>query len=72
MAALKDLPISSFVASLMSARDTRCNAAAIQMAEILMQKLPGVFTNRESAGVVVVQGQRLPHTGAAGMPLSSC
>lgn len=41
---LADLPISSFVASLLTSRDLKAQAAAIQMAEILMAKLPQVFT----------------------------
>jgi E3 ubiquitin-protein ligase TRIP12 len=41
---LADLPISSFVASLLGGRDVKAQAAAIQMAEILMAKLPNIFT----------------------------
>lgn len=48
---LSDLPISSFVASLLSSRDLKAQAAAIQMAEILMDKLPQVF-----AGFFVKEG----------------
>jgi E3 ubiquitin-protein ligase TRIP12 len=41
---LADLPISSFVAGLMTSRDLKAQSAAIQMAEILMAKLPQVFS----------------------------
>lgn len=41
---LADLPISSFAAGLMTSRDLKAQAAAIQMAEILMSKLPEVFS----------------------------
>lgn len=41
---LADLPISSFVAGLLTSRDLKAQAAAIQMAEILMAKLPEVFS----------------------------
>jgi E3 ubiquitin-protein ligase TRIP12 len=40
---LAELPISSFVASLLSSRDLKAQAAAIQMAETLMAKLPHIF-----------------------------
>lgn len=40
---LADLPISSFVAGLLGGRDIKAQAAAIQMAEILMAKLPQIF-----------------------------
>jgi E3 ubiquitin-protein ligase TRIP12 len=48
---LADLPISSFVAGLLTSRDVKAQAAAIQMAEILMTKLPEVF-----AGFFVKEG----------------
>lgn len=48
---LVDLPISSFIAGLMSGRDTKAQAVAIQMAEILMSKLPAIF-----AGFFVKEG----------------
>lgn len=48
---LADLPISSFVAGLLTSRDIKAQAAAIQMAEILMAKLPQVF-----AGFFVKEG----------------
>lgn len=48
---LADLPISSFVASLLTSRDLKAQAAAIQMAELLMAKLPQVF-----AGFFVKEG----------------
>ena len=48
---LADLPISSFVAGLLTSRDVKAQAAAIQMAEILMTKLPQVF-----AGFFVKEG----------------
>lgn len=40
---LLDLPMSSFLASLLSSRDARAQAFAIQMAELLMVQLPDVF-----------------------------
>jgi len=63
---LSDLPISSFVASLLSSRDLKAQAAAIQMAEILMDKLPQVF-----AGFFVKEGvahalEQLAAAAAAG------
>jgi E3 ubiquitin-protein ligase TRIP12 len=48
---LADLPISSFVAGLLTSRDLKAQAAAIQMAELLMAKLPQVF-----AGFFVKEG----------------
>jgi hypothetical protein len=48
---LADLPISSFVAGLLCGRDIKAQAAAIQMAEILMAKLPQIF-----AGFFVKEG----------------
>jgi E3 ubiquitin-protein ligase TRIP12 len=41
---LAELPISSFVAGLLCGRDIKAQAAAIQMAEILMAKLPQIFS----------------------------
>jgi E3 ubiquitin-protein ligase TRIP12 len=43
-AVLAELPISSFVAGLLCGRDIKAQAAAIQMAEILMAKLPQIFS----------------------------
>ncbi len=40
---LKDVPISSFIAGILLGRDVRSAAYAMQMAELLMQKLPGTF-----------------------------
>lgn len=48
---LADLPISSFVAGLLTSRELKAQAAAMQMAEILMAKLPNVF-----AGFFVREG----------------
>jgi E3 ubiquitin-protein ligase TRIP12 len=48
---LENLPISSFVAGLLTSRDLKAQAAAIQIAEILMAKLPEVF-----AGFFVKEG----------------
>lgn len=50
-AVLAELPISSFVAGLLCGRDIKAQAAAIQMAEILMAKLPQIF-----AGFFVKEG----------------
>lgn len=41
---LADLSISSFVASLLNSRDARAQAYGIQMAEILMEQLPKIFS----------------------------
>ena len=41
---LTDLPISSFIASLLSQRDSATVAKALQLAEILMHKLPAIFS----------------------------
>ncbi|KAL3152604.1 hypothetical protein ABBQ32_001622 [Trebouxia sp. C0010 RCD-2024] len=41
---LTDLPISSFIASLLSQKDTATVAKALQLAEILMHKLPAIFS----------------------------
>lgn len=40
---LADLPVSSFVAGLLLGRDVKAQAAALQLAEILMAKLPDIF-----------------------------
>ncbi len=40
---LVDIPISSFIASLLGARDARSTAYALQMGEILMEQLPDTF-----------------------------
>ena len=42
---LQELPMSCFIASLLSGRDARAQAYGLQMAEILMQQLPEVFQN---------------------------
>jgi E3 ubiquitin-protein ligase TRIP12 len=44
-AALKDLPISSFIASLLGGRDPKAQAYALQMGELLMEQLPGIFAS---------------------------
>lgn len=41
---LTDLPISSFIASLLSQKDSTTVAKALQLAEILMHKLPAIFS----------------------------
>lgn len=41
---LGDLPISSFIAGLLTQKDMTTVAKALQLAEILMHKLPGVFS----------------------------
>ena len=41
---LTDLPISSFIASLLSQKDSAIVAKALQLAEILMHKLPAIFS----------------------------
>lgn len=40
---LKELPLSAFIASLLPSRDTAVAATALQLAEALMGKLPGIF-----------------------------
>lgn len=42
--ALTDLPISSFIAGLLSQKDSAIVAKALQLAEILMHKLPAIFS----------------------------
>jgi len=47
---LKNLPISSHLASMLASQDTKILVSALQMCEILMEKMPGVFAvyfNRE-------------------------
>lgn len=41
---LGDLPISSFIAGLLSQKDSSTVAKALQLAEILMHKLPNIFS----------------------------
>ncbi len=41
---LGDLPISSFIAGLLTQKDSTIVAKALQLAEILMHKLPGIFS----------------------------
>ena len=41
---LIDLPISSFIASLLCQKDSTTVAKALQLAEILMHKLPAIFS----------------------------
>ena len=41
---LNDLPISSFIAGLLAQKDSAVAAKAMQLAEILMHKLPKVFS----------------------------
>lgn len=41
---LTDLPISSFIAGLLSQKDDAIVAKALQLAEILMHKLPAIFS----------------------------
>ena len=40
---LRGLAVCSFIGSLMSGRDNAAMAYALQMAEILMEKLPGIY-----------------------------
>ena len=40
---LKDQPVSNFVAGLLGGRDAAASAYAIQMAEVLMEKLPAIY-----------------------------
>ena len=42
--ALGDLPISSFIAGLLTQKDSSIVAKALQLAEILMRKLPDIFS----------------------------
>lgn len=44
LTSLQDLAISSFVASLLSSKDTATVACALVMAEVLMERLPDIFT----------------------------
>ncbi|KAK9798991.1 hypothetical protein WJX73_009807 [Symbiochloris irregularis] len=41
---LKDVTISSFIASLLSTREGTTNATAVRLAELLMDKLPEIYT----------------------------
>ena len=43
-ALLKGIPISSFVASLLGSRDTGIQAVGLRLSELLMLKLPAIFT----------------------------
>lgn len=43
-ALLKGIPISSFVASLLGSRDTAVQAVGVRLSELLMLKLPAIFT----------------------------
>lgn len=40
---LRDIPISSFIASLLASRDAAVLAAGVRLSELLMLKLPDVF-----------------------------
>ena len=40
---LRDLPICSFISGLLSGRDSSAVAYAMQMAEVLMDRLPGMY-----------------------------
>jgi len=42
---LKDIPISSFLAGLLSGKDSSVSLQGLQMAEVLMSKLPTLFSN---------------------------
>ena len=40
---IRDLPVSNFIGGLLGSRDTTVAAYAMQMAEVLMEKLPGIY-----------------------------
>ena len=49
---LRDVTISSFIASLLSTRDGTTNATAVRLAELLMAKLPEV---KASLAIILFQ-----------------
>lgn len=54
---LQTQPVSSHIAAMMASNDLKVVVAAIQMAEILMQKLPDVFSiyfRREGLFILVL------------------
>ncbi|KIY91679.1 E3 ubiquitin-protein ligase [Monoraphidium neglectum] len=64
-AALADLPISSFIASLLGGRDAKAQAYALQMGELLMEQLPHIFTSYFIKEGVVHAIQQLAEQSAA-------
>ena len=60
---LTDLPISSFIASLLSQKDSATVAKALQLAEILMHKLPAIFSKHFLKEGVVHAIQQLASSG---------
>lgn len=62
---LAELPISSFIAGLLVGRDTKAQAVAIQMAEILMSKLSDVFATYFVKEGVAHALERLAETNSA-------
>jgi E3 ubiquitin-protein ligase TRIP12 len=65
-AALADLPISSFIASLLGGRDAKAQAYALQMGELLMEQLPGIFAAYFVKEGVVHAVQQLAEQAAGG------
>lgn len=65
---LADLPISSLVASLLKSSDPAVVAQGMQMAEILMMKLPDVFSKFFLKEGVVHAMEDLAQSGAATIP----
>ncbi len=68
---LKNLPISSHLASMLASQDIKILVSALQMCEILMEKLPnifGVYFNREG---VIHQIDKLIETSAIELANSS-
>ena len=61
---LKNLPISSQIASMLASADTKILVSALQICEILMQKMPDVFSVYFLREGVIHQIDRLIETGA--------
>lgn len=65
---LRDVTISSFIASLLSTREGTTSAAAVRLAELLMDKLPEVIlpaTSGSGVGFVVVVHLLMTHQSFA-------
>ena len=61
---LKNLPISSQIASMLASADTKILVSALQICEILMQKMPDVFSVYFLREGVIHQIDRLIETSA--------
>ena len=62
---LKTLPISSHIASMLASTDPKIIVSALQICEILMQKMPDVFSVYFHREGVIHQIDRLIETGSA-------